>query len=474
MRRRLSLVGIVLAMAAGRASGLELEEVVRQIEHSVVRVETDTGLGSGVVVDDAGLVLTNFHVIDDARSATVELRSNQTLEVIGFVAVDPRHDLALLKTRAMSKPVAMRLAKELPGIGAKVAAFGNPKGLSFTTSEGIVSAIRTGKEISEVLGELAYRAQGYSTAATWIQTTAPISPGNSGGPLVTMNAELVGLNTWSHVGGQNLNFAIALPDIEDFLRRHRNEKEQPLAKLPRKSRVRIDLVPKGIETIVKLPNGAQFSYEIFETKQDALVVAAKGEQGGSHVVFSYPNGTMQAAAQQRGGRLHGVTIGQYENEMPMVFANYDEGDRHGLLKTWNNEGERMLYGQYLKGRRNGFVCFHVKDKLALLLLYQRGQLTWIQLMSGPVPLEGFATLEAAKKHTAAAKLLDELEDYDKKLKQDEFKFKNTVRELETDLRRQRASALAPSKRARIMERGEERSSAVSGFMESMRRRTHGF
>jgi S1-C subfamily serine protease len=115
----LGLIVVLLAVGTGRASGLDLEQVVRQIEHSVVRVETDTGLGSGVVVDDAGLVLTNFHVIDDARTATIELRSNQTLEVTGFLAVDPRHDLALLKSKPMPKPVAMRLAKALPGIGAR-------------------------------------------------------------------------------------------------------------------------------------------------------------------------------------------------------------------------------------------------------------------------------------------------------------------------------------------------------------------
>src|SRR5947209_8480877 len=80
-----------------------------------------------------------------------------------------------------------------------VAAFGAPQGLSFSASEGIVSAVRSGKELKSMLP--AYQATGYSEAATWVQTTAAISPGNSGGPLVNMKGEVVGLNTWAYTAG---------------------------------------------------------------------------------------------------------------------------------------------------------------------------------------------------------------------------------------------------------------------------------
>src|SRR5262249_49468463 len=187
--------------------GLELVEVVKKIQPSVVRIDTDAGLGSGVVVNDNGWVLTCFHVIDDARQVKITLHSGKVLDAHAFLAVDPGHDLALLKADRLDG-LSVKIAGRLPEIGEKVAAFENPKGFSFSTSEGIVAAIRSGKDLIESIGRDAYAFLGYREDATWIQTTAPISPGNSDGPLVNMDAELVGLNSRSHIAGQNLNFAI--------------------------------------------------------------------------------------------------------------------------------------------------------------------------------------------------------------------------------------------------------------------------
>lgn len=130
--------------------------------------------------------------------------------------VDPNHDLATLRIGPVAAGSALKLKAEMPSVGEKVAAFGNPQGFSFTTSEGIVSAIRRGKEVHDTIGQ-AYKDLGFTVDATWIQTTAAISGGNSGGPLVTMNSEVVGLNTWGDDSGQQLNFAISLIDIKRYL-----------------------------------------------------------------------------------------------------------------------------------------------------------------------------------------------------------------------------------------------------------------
>src|SRR5262249_29458144 len=155
---------------------------------------------------------------------TVSLESGQPVKVLGFVAVEPKHDLALIRTEPFTQPdVVAKLAEKMPEVGERLAGFGSPKGLTFSTTEGIVSAIRTGQEIGELTGRDSYRHLGYSVKAIWIQTTTQISPGNSGGPLVNMNAEVVGLNTWSKLDGQSLNFAIALTDIKKFLDANREK-----------------------------------------------------------------------------------------------------------------------------------------------------------------------------------------------------------------------------------------------------------
>src|SRR5204862_6159536 len=123
---------------------------------------------------------------------------------------------AILKLdEASGKLPTLPLAEKLPRKGDKVAAFGSPIGLSFSASEGIVSAIRTGTELNTMLPGFGRDREEH---ATWVQTTASISPGNSGGPLIDMQGQIVGLNTLIVSGGNNLNFAISVNDVRALLK----------------------------------------------------------------------------------------------------------------------------------------------------------------------------------------------------------------------------------------------------------------
>lgn len=186
----------------------DLVDLIAQIEPSVVRIETEDGLGSGFVTAADGTVVTNFHVIAGNSSATIHFADGKSFDVIGVLAMDEDRDLAVLSTAAKDLP-ALPIATELPRRGVEVVTFGAPAGLSFSTSTGIISAIREGNEPSEQMLEL--------SAGQWLQTTAPISPGNSGGPLVNRQGMVVGANTFHISGGQNLNFAISCIDINEML-----------------------------------------------------------------------------------------------------------------------------------------------------------------------------------------------------------------------------------------------------------------
>lgn len=156
-------------------------------------------LGSGVIIDASeGLILTNHHVVDGADEITVTLRDRRSLPA-KLVGADPDTDLALLKIEADGL-VALQLAdSDRLRVGDFVVAIGNPFGLGQTVTYGIVSALgRTGLGI-----------EGYEN---FIQTDAPINPGNSGGALVTLEGDLVGINT-AIVGpsGGNVGIGFAIP-----------------------------------------------------------------------------------------------------------------------------------------------------------------------------------------------------------------------------------------------------------------------
>jgi S1-C subfamily serine protease len=173
---------------------LSLHTIFKQVENSVVQITSKTSnattLGSGFVYDKQGHIVTNSHVVGDARMVDVAFidGNRYTAKVI---ASDPYNDVAVLQ---ISKPQRQLLSSLKPlvlgnssnlDIGDAVIAIGNPFGLSDTMTTGIVSGIGRSVPVS---------AGGFSIPNA-IQTDAPVNPGNSGGPLLNMQGEVIGMNT---------------------------------------------------------------------------------------------------------------------------------------------------------------------------------------------------------------------------------------------------------------------------------------
>lgn len=161
------------------------------------RQRIEQTLGSGVVVDDAGHIVTNHHVIDNAERVSVQLADGRQAEA-RVVGRDPDTDLAVLYVDLAAMPVMPLGRSDQLRVGDVVLAIGNPVGLTQSVTQGIVSG--TGR------GQL-----GVATFENFIQTDAPINFGNSGGALVNSNGELVGINTAvlaKSLGVEGIGFAI--------------------------------------------------------------------------------------------------------------------------------------------------------------------------------------------------------------------------------------------------------------------------
>ncbi|HYM77936.1 MAG TPA: trypsin-like peptidase domain-containing protein [Candidatus Dormibacteraeota bacterium] len=140
------------------------------------------GQGSGFVIDKEGHILTNYHVIADARQVEVTMHNRKKYKAT-VVGIDPPHDLAVIQIKAPDLvPAVMGDSRNLQ-VGQKVYAIGNPFGLSGTMTRGIVSSIRPVREPNGAMIDEA------------IQTDAAINPGNSGGPLMNWHGEVIGINT---------------------------------------------------------------------------------------------------------------------------------------------------------------------------------------------------------------------------------------------------------------------------------------
>jgi len=185
-RTVVSIAQPAAAASGAGAAGLQnaFEQTIRNVSPSVVQIETNEGLGSGIVFDDKGDIVTNNHVVGSAKSFQVTLSdgSRHSASLVGTFAPD---DLAVIHLQGAAPPAAAFGNSSQLAVGELALALGNPLGLRSSVTEGIVSSL--GRTVSEGSNGV--------VIASAIQTSAAINPGNSGGALVNLNSQVIGIPT---------------------------------------------------------------------------------------------------------------------------------------------------------------------------------------------------------------------------------------------------------------------------------------
>jgi S1-C subfamily serine protease len=190
----------LLLSAGGLGSARAQDNLPELIKRVVPAVVTVVGynaagkvirLGSGVFIDPKGHFITNLHVVKGVARAEVKLLKGEVYPLTEMVAVDEKADLVKVVVNLPGGvPHYLPVSGARPEAGVRVIVMGSPLGLEHTATDGMVSAIRTIRDRGEFL-----------------QISAPISPGSSGGPVVNMAGQVIGIATFQ-VRGQNLNFAV--------------------------------------------------------------------------------------------------------------------------------------------------------------------------------------------------------------------------------------------------------------------------
>ena len=183
-----------------RVKSKDFTAIIDDVLQSVVSVGTDKGLGSGAVIDDRGFIVTNFHVVNGANIIRILTYDNDVYDA-ALIGYDGAVDVAVLKVNAELEDMRFGDSDDV-SIGERVIALGNPAGLSFSVTEGIVSAVNR---------------KGPSDQEIYLQTDVPINPGNSGGPLVDINSRIIGINNFKAAGFEGLGFAIESNTVEEVV-----------------------------------------------------------------------------------------------------------------------------------------------------------------------------------------------------------------------------------------------------------------
>lgn len=283
--------------------------IYKNLLKSTVLIESDSGeLGSGVILSNDGKMLTNWHVIKNSSLVKVAFKpvSNVTANPsknaflkAKIIKTDKQKDLAIvqiLDQQALKDLTPIKLGKlKNLSVGDDIFTIGHPEGQLFTFDTGIISQIRD---------NYTWKTNEYHQVNFIIQTKNSISSGNSGGPLVNENLELVGLNTFSNTKGQNLNFAVSVEDISDFIS---NKKSNEIALKQDRSKMKYKILDvkngfdtnkkplttsymdsnnDGIVDLVAIDVGRNgvFNYYLFDSDQDGKFEKKAYDKDGDGIV----------------------------------------------------------------------------------------------------------------------------------------------------------------------------------------------
>jgi len=506
----------VVPAQAGKLSWL------KKVQAATVVVEGESGLGSGFFVQTPlgkKYVVTNAHVILDNWDIRVKLSTGQEIPVkMGQLL--PEYDLAILDIQGVGLPEALELRGDLPEVGERVFAYGAPRGLQGSLTEGIVSAVRSTDEIRQVVADGSFDEPVPKAEAKWIQTTAPISPGNSGGPLVDEQGRVVGMSTAGFNArlAQNLNFALASPEIKSRLVKPvlamlpvfpppgRNA-PQPLLAGPAGVAPAQPGLPPGFAPMqpgadadlislpgypfesyscpdVVLPSGAVFQAGKIRPPANwqmiilraAVIVYRKGDfkinlkvktRIGFYVCYD-DNDRMQFAAGFYQGLLEGPLV-LFHQGNPYVIANYRQGAREGPFVVLDDQGQPSFLVEFVRGRRQGLVCVFDSDPP----YWPRYVETWrannvvescYVTWNGEIPTVRLVAAvtdaeEQARVRQYAALVADELGKIEELEKAIKAEVVEVFREFDRAIKRGRAADFAVDARAGILARHAAREAA---------------
>lgn len=281
---------------------------------SVVVVESfnedgeKAGQGSGYIFSGDGVIITNYHVIRGAKSLNVRVPGQEPFRIDSVLGYEIDHDVAALQVSGDSLPALTTETVEEPKVGDRVVAIGAPLGLESTVSEGIVSAIRNAGTMHI------------------IQTTASISSGSSGGPLLNAYGKVVGLTTATMVNGQSLNFVVAARHISELL----SHKES------------LSLEAMLEQTKVSDP-----------VASSTIMVPARNAVQLTFMVNSQQGATLEGTYAITGG--HGADVGVALTGQTGVIVNSGRVAEYGQFK------QRLPRGKYAIVFDNRFSTFSAKS-----------------------------------------------------------------------------------------------------------------
>ena len=317
---------IVLTLAVSVNAETKLTRLVKKIQPAVVTVivydmnKEVANIGTGFFIHKDGHLVTNYHVLVGNYSADVKTLNGKTYPVKFLLAENQRADLVKVLVEIPADEVRwLKVSEDLPSIAQQVVVVGSPMGLEQTVSEGIVSSIR---EIPAI--------------GSFFQMSAPISPGSSGSPVVSMNGKVLGVATFQYLQGQNLNFAISSKSISDLKEKTHTESisEWTYKLSKQKPKLAAEMCEKGFKFSINGQDQKALQYFKKATERDPNDPMAWYGLGYCHAGLNNHKSAIEAYKQA-------IRVNPYDEITHFQLGNY-------YTKLGRNEDAIMSYREVIR------------------------------------------------------------------------------------------------------------------------------
>ena len=311
--------------------GAVSKNIYSQYSNSVVLIlnAKSRSTGSGSVIDkEARIILTNWHVVNKAKEVGVifkndDVNNKRNIRLAEVLSYDATRDLALIKLKEKIPEIikSISINKEPLSVGEDVHAIGHPSSLSWTYTKGYVSQIRK---------KFKWKYTSTEHQANIVQTQTPISPGSSGGPLLTNDGMLAGINSFGRQDAQNLNFAISSDEILDFLYGYKSGKFREAKSINNLKDKKVKKIVKKIDTN---KDGKIDTYLVDENGDGKIDMVIKDKNG---------NGIPESV---------GIDTDKNGKIDLVIFDKNEDGKPDLWLIDKNNDGKPDIAGDDTDGER---------------------------------------------------------------------------------------------------------------------------
>lgn len=385
-------------------------------------------IGLGVAVILVGILAAIFEISGDNADSTIPNPNNQITQAAGPTEPNPSNQNARTDTPGNGKPAEQSVGGTIPNTPStddNLTPAGNDGYVTEGRDRDLSSTVKTERKL-DIVGE---PKTNQPQQRSKLSSSDRVNPSPSKNSILSDAPKVSSKDLNNKAQSRKKDKPRSKPEDQlsslTPIPQSKTSKVKPKYKSPYSSSMTYGAIN------LSLPSGKTFNSRLFDvdikSAEDKLEDILKDKDDlGQVIQLQSPSGNTPALAEHDKGKLDGVYLAFYRDKFPMIYANYSDGSCNGMIKKWNENGERVYWCQYIKGVRHGFCCYFKDDILRIFYEINRGEYTAVHLCSNSELIKSFDSREKAASDEDAKIFIDEVNEVETELKSMEINYRKQL------------------------------------------------